>query len=70
VIRVRERALENAANRACIEALAAALRVPPSSVTLVRGTASRHKMFEIAGLTTEAAFTRLRTKPSAQRPRG
>lgn len=60
VLRVRERALEGAANAACIEAIAEYLDVPPSRVTLVRGAQSRHKMFEIDGLDAEAVRSRLR----------
>ncbi len=48
------------ANRACIELLARALRVPRGAVTLVRGERSRDKAFAIEGLTPEEAIERLR----------
>jgi uncharacterized protein YggU (UPF0235/DUF167 family) len=47
VLRVRERAIEGAANEACVRALAQAYGVAPSAVALVRGTRSRHKRFAI-----------------------
>jgi uncharacterized protein YggU (UPF0235/DUF167 family) len=47
VLRVRERAIEGAANDACIRALAEAYGVVPSAVSLVRGLRSRHKRFAI-----------------------
>lgn len=47
VVRVRERAVEGAANDAVIRALAKHFEVPPSRVTLVRGARSRTKLFEI-----------------------
>jgi uncharacterized protein len=47
VIRVRERAIEGAANEACIRALAAAYGVTPSAVSLLRGARSRRKRFAI-----------------------
>lgn len=48
LLRVRERAIEGAANAACIEAIAREYKVPKSRVTLVRGARSRQKTFEIA----------------------
>jgi len=47
VLRVRERAIEGAANDACIRALAGHFGVAPSRVVLVRGARSRKKVFEI-----------------------
>ncbi len=47
VVRVRERAIDDAANAACIRALAAAYGVAPSAVQLVRGARSRQKRFAI-----------------------
>lgn len=47
LLRVRERAIDGAANAACIRALAAAYGVAPSAVELVRGAKSRHKRFAI-----------------------
>lgn len=50
ILRVRERAVEGAANEACIRALADALDVAPSRVRLLRGAHSRAKVFRIEGL--------------------
>jgi uncharacterized protein YggU (UPF0235/DUF167 family) len=47
VLRVRERAIEGAANDACIRSLAEAYGIVPSAVSLVRGFRSRHKRFAI-----------------------
>jgi uncharacterized protein len=47
IVRVRERAVEGAANAAVVRALAAHFNVPPSTVRLVRGERSRTKLFEI-----------------------
>lgn len=47
VLRVRERAIEGAANAACIRALADAYGVTRSAVRLVAGTRNRHKRFTI-----------------------
>jgi uncharacterized protein (TIGR00251 family) len=47
VLRVRECAVEGAANRACVRALAQAYGVPPSGVELVSGARSRRKRFSI-----------------------
>jgi len=54
VVRVRERAIEGAANRACIRALAEAYGVAPTAVELLHGAKSRRKRFSI----------RNRTKPA------
>ena len=62
VLRVRARALEGAANEACIEALADYLDVAPSHITLVRGAQSRHKLFEVDGLESDVVEARLRGK--------
>jgi len=48
VLRVRERAIEGAANEACIRVLAQTYRVAPSAVALVRGLRSRRKRFVVA----------------------
>ncbi len=50
VIRVRERAIEGAANAACVRALAEALGVAPTRVQLVRGHRARVKSFAVDGL--------------------
>jgi uncharacterized protein YggU (UPF0235/DUF167 family) len=47
VLRVRERAIEGAANQACVEALAKEFKVAPSKITLTRGARSKHKVFTI-----------------------
>jgi uncharacterized protein YggU (UPF0235/DUF167 family) len=47
VLRVRERAIEGAANRACVHALAAAYGVPPSAVELLHGARGRRKRFAV-----------------------
>ncbi|HVR47155.1 MAG TPA: DUF167 domain-containing protein [Candidatus Binatia bacterium] len=47
VLRVRERAIEGAANDACIRALAVAYGVPRGAVELVGGARSRRKRFAI-----------------------
>jgi hypothetical protein len=47
VVRVRERAIDGAANAACIRALAAAYGVAPTAVELLRGARGRHKRFAI-----------------------
>ncbi len=47
IVRVRERAIEGAANEAVIRAIAAHYGVAPSRVTLLRGATSRTKVFEV-----------------------
>jgi uncharacterized protein YggU (UPF0235/DUF167 family) len=59
-IRVAAAARDGAANEAVRRALAAALRVPPSGVTLIRGASARLKTFDVAGLTPDEARFRLR----------
>jgi uncharacterized protein len=58
-IRVREPAVEGRATDAARRALAAALRVPQSAVTLVRGATSRQKTFAIDGITKSEALNLL-----------
>ena len=60
-VRVHEPALEGRATEAARRALASALRLPQSKVTLVRGASSRHKSFAIAGLTKAEILDRLTT---------
>jgi uncharacterized protein len=48
VLRVRERAVDGAANRACIRALAGEYGVPPSAVELISGVKSRRKRFAVS----------------------
>jgi uncharacterized protein YggU (UPF0235/DUF167 family) len=58
-VRVREPAVEGRATEAARRAIAAALKIPQSAVTLVRGARSRHKSFAIAGMTRAEALQRL-----------
>lgn len=52
-IRVAAPPVENAANRALIEFLAALLSVPRRSVTVISGNTHRRKLVEISGVTAE-----------------
>lgn len=47
VVRVRERAVEGAANEAVLQAISKWLRVPPSALLIFRGAKSRKKVIEI-----------------------
>jgi hypothetical protein len=58
-VRVREPAVEGRATEAARRAIAAAVGVPQSAVTLIRGATSRHKSFAIAGLTNAEVLRRL-----------
>jgi uncharacterized protein YggU (UPF0235/DUF167 family) len=60
VIRVRAIPDGGRATEEARRALADALRVAPSSVSLRRGGRSREKVFEVATLTKEEALQRLR----------
>ena len=60
VIRVRAIPDEGRATEEARKALAEALGVTPSRVTLRRGRRSREKVFEVAALTEEEALQRLR----------
>lgn len=59
VLRVRERAVEGAANEACIRALASALGVARSQVALLQGAHSRAKVFRVDGIEETEALRRL-----------
>jgi uncharacterized protein YggU (UPF0235/DUF167 family) len=59
VLRVRERAVEGAANEACIRALASALQLAPSRITLLQGARARKKRFAIEGVDEAEARRRL-----------
>jgi len=61
-VRIRARSIEGAANRALILAVADALGVRRSAVTLVTGERSRNKLFEVTGLD-PASLARLREPP-------
>jgi uncharacterized protein (TIGR00251 family) len=50
VLRLNAPAIEGKANKAAVEFVSRFLGVPRSSVLLVRGERSRHKIFEIVGL--------------------
>jgi uncharacterized protein YggU (UPF0235/DUF167 family) len=65
VVRVREPAMDGRATAAVREALARALGVPKSSVTLVRGAASRMKAFDVDGL--GAGEARIKLSRAAER---
>jgi uncharacterized protein (TIGR00251 family) len=51
VVRVTAPPVDDAANAAVIEALAAALRLPRRSVRLVAGATARNKTVDVTGLT-------------------
>ena len=59
VLRVRERAIDGAANAACVRALAEYVDVPRSQVRLVSGERARLKTFEFTGLSSEELQNRL-----------
>lgn len=65
ILRVRERAVEGAANEACIRALATALGVAPSTVRLLRGAHARVKLFQVEGIDEAQARERLGLTRSA-----
>ena len=50
MLRVRERAVEGAANDACVKAVAEALGLAPSQVELLRGHRGRIKTFAVNAL--------------------
>lgn len=58
-IRLRARPIEGQANEALVKFLAKALDLPKSAVTLARGSQSRLKMVDIAGLDDTALRVRL-----------
>jgi hypothetical protein len=58
-VRVRAPAIEGRATEAARLAIAEAICVPQSTVTLVRGATSRHKSFAIAGMSKDEALRRL-----------
>ena len=60
VVRVHAPAVEGAANRECCAALAAALGVPKSAVTIARGEKGRAKQIAVANLTAAEVRARLR----------
>jgi len=52
-VRLNAPALDGRANKAAVEVLSAFFNVPRSSVHLISGEKSRHKIFEIIGLEVE-----------------
>jgi uncharacterized protein YggU (UPF0235/DUF167 family) len=73
VLRVRVTAVPDggAANRAVAVLLAAALRVPRSSIALVRGAAARDKLFRVERVSLAEARVRIPLAlPSPQRGEG
>lgn len=58
-VRVRARPIEGQANDALVKFLAKALDLPKSAVTLARGSQSRLKMIDIAGLDDAALRARI-----------
>ncbi|WP_332641137.1 DUF167 domain-containing protein [Brevundimonas sp.] len=58
-VRVRARPVEGEANEALIRLLAKALGVPKSAVSIPRGSQSRTKMIDVAGLSNDEMRTRL-----------
>ncbi len=60
-IRVTARPVDGKANAGLIRLLAKALRVPKSSLSIVKGTTSRAKVIAVDGLdSTESLYRRLR----------
>jgi len=60
-VRVTSPPVDNAANDACVETIAAALGIRPSRVEIVGGHHSRNKTVAIDGLTEEAVDRLLTT---------
>lgn len=53
VLKVREKAIEGAANDACVKAIALELRIAPSRVRLIQGGRSPFKCFNVEGIAAE-----------------
>jgi uncharacterized protein (TIGR00251 family) len=62
VVRLTAAPVENAANAALVRLLARRLRVPISSVRIVRGEAGRNKLVEIDGVALQEVVTLVRSK--------
>lgn len=58
-VRVTAPPADGQANEAVCRIVAAALGVPPSSVSVIRGNRGREKMLAIEGLDSQSAFERL-----------
>lgn len=57
--------VEGEANAALIDFLAPALKITRKDISLVKGSTSRHKLIEIAGLEPDQILGRLGLKPSS-----
>lgn len=62
MLRVRERAIEGAANDACVKAVAEALGLASSQVALLRGHRGRIKTFAVTALDEREIGERLHTR--------
>jgi uncharacterized protein (TIGR00251 family) len=62
VVRLTAPPVEGRANEALCRLLGRALGVPPSAVTVLRGTSGRDKLIAVAGLSASAA------RPKLERP--
>jgi uncharacterized protein (TIGR00251 family) len=61
LVRVQSPPVDGAANAEVVEAIAAALGVPKSAVTIVSGERARQKRVHVAGLDKPSAESRLST---------
>ena len=68
LVAVAERAVEGAANEATIAALAKALAIAPSRITLLRGRRGRIKLVGVAGISAEALRARIESLGEASAP--
>jgi uncharacterized protein len=53
VLKVREKAIDGAANDACVKAIAHELGIPQSRVRLIQGGYSPYKSFNVEGISAE-----------------
>ena len=60
IIRVSAPPVDNKANETVRKLIARGLRIPRSTVTLVKGSKSRDKVFAVSGLTSGEALDRLK----------
>jgi hypothetical protein len=67
VLELHAPAVEGAANAACLDFFAAALRVPKACVELAAGDKSRRKLLKISGRSGEAMKTQIETLAGAVR---
>jgi hypothetical protein len=66
LLRVAAPPVEGAANRACVDLVAAALGVRRSQVALKGGDTSRDKRFVVSGITEAERDARLASLPTAE----